>query len=108
MAGIFLPAQLFDQLFGSITLRVDLRDISIVKKGGGTIDDTQRIEGLVFQHKTAKSAGGPTKVANAKIALIQFCISPPKTDIESNIVLAGERTPTLFQRCRLPDARNPE
>mmetsp|Transcript_38155 Transcript_38155/g.73180 ORF Transcript_38155/g.73180 Transcript_38155/m.73180 type:complete len:544 (+) Transcript_38155:102-1733(+) len=68
--------------------KVDLRDISIVKKGGGTIDDTQRIEGLVFQHKTAKSAGGPTKVANAKIALIQFCISPPKTDIESNIVLA--------------------
>ena len=27
---------------------VDLRDIKIVKKLGGTIDDTEMVEGLVF------------------------------------------------------------
>ena len=27
---------------------VDLRDIKVVKKVGGTIDDTELIEGLVF------------------------------------------------------------
>jgi len=29
-------------------INVDLRDIKIVKKLGGTIDDTELIEGLVF------------------------------------------------------------
>jgi len=68
--------------------RVDLRDIRIVKKGGGTIDDSEMVDGLVFEHKASKAAGGPTKVTGAKIALIQFCVSPPKTDLESNIVLS--------------------
>jgi T-complex protein 1 subunit delta len=70
---------------------VDLRDIRIVKKGGGTIDDSEMVDGLVFEHKASKAAGGPTKVVGAKIALIQFCVSPPKTDLESNIVLSGAR-----------------
>jgi T-complex protein 1 subunit delta len=50
---------------------VDLRDIKIVKKLGGTIDDTSMVEGMVFPSlKPAKSAGGPTSMKNAKIALI--------------------------------------
>ncbi|MCI94426.1 cytosolic chaperonin, partial [Trifolium medium] len=32
------------------------------------------------------AAGGPTRMENAKIAVIQFQISPPKTDIEQSIV----------------------
>jgi len=40
---------------------VDLRDIKIVKKLGGIIDDTSMVEGMVFPNlKPAKSAGGPT------------------------------------------------
>jgi T-complex protein 1 subunit delta len=67
---------------------VDLKDIKIVKKLGGTIDDTELVEGLVFAHnKPSHSAGGPSKVANPKIALIQFCVSSPKTDVENNIVV---------------------
>merc|ERR1719230_634687 len=46
---------------------VDLRDISVVKKLGGTIDDTELVDGLVFTQKASHTAGGPTKVANAKI-----------------------------------------
>jgi T-complex protein 1 subunit delta len=68
---------------------VDLRDIKIVKKLGGTIDDTSMVEGMVFPTlKPSKSAGGPTSMKNAKIALIQFCISSPKTDVENQIVVA--------------------
>merc|ERR1719446_1579270 len=67
---------------------VDLRDIAVVKKMGGTIDDTELIHGLVFTQKSSHAAGGPTTVANAKIGLIQFCLSAPKTDIEQNVVVS--------------------
>ncbi len=60
---------------------VDLKDIKIVKKVGGTIDDTCLIEGLIFDQKASHAAGGPTRVENAKIALIQFCLSAPKSDV---------------------------
>lgn len=66
--------------------RVDLRDISIVKKSGGTIDDSLMIDGLLLNQRA--SASGPRRVENAKIGLIQFCISPPKTDLESNVVIS--------------------
>jgi len=46
----------------------------------GTLEDTELIDGLVFNQKTA-GAGGPKRVEKAKIGLIQFCISPPKTDV---------------------------
>lgn len=68
---------------------VDLRDIKVVKKLGGTIDDIQMINGLVFaNNRPSHSAGGPSKVLKPKIALLQFCISSPKTDIENNVTVA--------------------
>jgi T-complex protein 1 subunit delta len=67
---------------------VDLNDIAVVKKLGGTIDDTQLVDGLVFTQRARHSAGGIGKVANAKIGLIQFCLSAPKTDIEQNVVVS--------------------
>jgi len=51
---------------------VDLRDIRLVKKVGGTIDDTELCEGLILTQNAIKSAGGPTRVEKAKIALVQF------------------------------------
>merc|ERR1712187_888278 len=35
--------------------------------------------------KVARAAGGLSRVADAKVGLIQFCLSAPKTDMESNI-----------------------
>ncbi|KAK6127689.1 hypothetical protein DH2020_038563 [Rehmannia glutinosa] len=67
---------------------VDLKDIRIVKKLGGTVDDTELVKGLVFDKKVSHAAGGPTRVENAKIGVIQFQISPPKTDIEQSIVVS--------------------
>jgi T-complex protein 1 subunit delta len=67
---------------------VDLRDIKVSKKLGGTIEDTDMVDGLVFtQNKVSHHAGGPSKIADAKIGLIQFCLSSPKTDMENSIVV---------------------
>ena len=46
----------------------------------GTVEDTELIDGMVFNQKSA-GTGGPHKIEKAKIGLIQFCISPPKTDV---------------------------
>ena len=67
---------------------VDLRDIHISKKIGGTVDDSELIDGLVFvDKKVSHFAGGPSKITNAKIGLLQFCLSAPKTDMENNVVV---------------------
>lgn len=67
---------------------VDLNDIKIVKKLGGTIEEVELVEGIVFGHaKASSSAGGPSRIEKPKIALVQFCLSAPKTDLDSNIVI---------------------
>ncbi len=60
---------------------VDLRNIRIVKKVGGTIEDSESIDGLVFNQGVIKSGGGPTRMEKARIGLIQFQLSPPKPDV---------------------------
>ncbi|MEW5302171.1 MAG: hypothetical protein WDW36_004976 [Sanguina aurantia] len=67
---------------------LDLRDIRVVCKLGGTVDDSTMIDGLVFDQKVSKAAGGPARMENAKVALVQFCISPPKTDLENNVIVS--------------------
>lgn len=52
----------------------------MIKKLGGTVEDTELIDGLVFTQKAA-NINGPKKIEKAKIGLIQFCISPPKPDV---------------------------
>ena len=47
----------------------------------GTVDDTELVDGLVLEQKISHLAGGISQVEKAKIGLIQFCISPPKTDV---------------------------
>ena len=65
---------------------VDLKDIRVSKKLGGTIEDTKMVDGIVFtDNKVSKAAGGPSKIENPKIGLIQFCISHPKTDMDSTL-----------------------
>ena len=66
---------------------VDLRDIKIIRKLGGTLDDTELIEGLCIDHKFCNDFGAK-KVEKAKVGLIQFCISPPKTDMDHKVVVS--------------------
>ena len=50
---------------------VDLRNIKVAMKLGGTVDDSEMIDGLCFvNNKVSHFAVGPTRVENAKIGLI--------------------------------------
>jgi T-complex protein 1 subunit delta len=71
-----------------VDTNVDLNNIKVTMKIGGTVDDSELIDGLVFtNNKVSHFAGGPVRIENAKIGLIQFCLSAPKTDLENNVVV---------------------
>ncbi|KAH0009050.1 t-complex protein 1 subunit delta, partial [Aureobasidium melanogenum] len=70
---------------------VDLKNIRILKKPGGVIDDSEMVDGLVLNQQVVKSGGGPTRIEKARIALIQFQLSPPKPDMENQIVVNDYR-----------------
>ncbi|XP_018407279.1 PREDICTED: T-complex protein 1 subunit delta [Cyphomyrmex costatus] len=66
---------------------VDLHDIKVIKKLGGTVEDTELVDGLIFTQKSC-NVNGPKRIEKAKIGLIQFCISPPKTDMDHNVIVS--------------------
>ena len=67
---------------------VDLNNIKVSMKLGGTVDDSELIDGLCFtENQVSHFAGGPTRITDAKIGVIQFCMSAPKTDLENNVVV---------------------
>ena len=50
---------------------VDLKNIKVSMKIGGTVDDSELIDGLCFtNNKVSHFAGGPGRVENAKIGMI--------------------------------------
>jgi T-complex protein 1 subunit delta len=67
---------------------VDLNDIKIVRQVGGTIDESELVQGVVFNKGVSHAAGGPTRLENAKIGLCQFWLSAPKTDVENYVVVS--------------------
>ena len=67
--------------------QVDLRDIRVVMRVGGVLDDSELVDGIVFPHHFQRTTNDPRTINNAKIALIQFQLSPPKTDMESQVIL---------------------
>jgi T-complex protein 1 subunit delta len=52
-----------------------------VKKVGGTIEDTELVEGVVLNQNVVVAAGGPARMEKAKIGIIQFQLSAPKPDV---------------------------
>ena len=54
----------------------------MVEQLGGTIDDSMLVDGLCLK---LHAAGSIKRVKNAKIGLAQFCLSPPKTDMEVSL-----------------------
>jgi len=66
---------------------VNLKDIKVIKKIGGTVDDTELIDGLVLEQRSS-NVNGPKRVEKAKIGFIQFQVSPPKTDMDNQVVVS--------------------
>lgn len=79
------------RLASNSSTNVDLRDIRIVKKVGGTIDDTELVDGVALNQNVNTAAGGPTRIEKAKIGLIQFQLSAPKPDMDNQIVVNDYR-----------------
>jgi len=46
-----------------------------------TVEESELVEGAIFDQKTIGAAGAPNRIEKAKIGLIQFQISAPKTDV---------------------------
>ena len=63
---------------------VDLRNIRIPKKVGGALDECGMIGRLPLQQQVVKSGGGLIRVEEARMALDQFQLSPPKQDMEES------------------------
>ena len=65
---------------------IDIDDIKVEKKAGGSISDSRTIQGIVLD-KEIVHGGMPKTITNAKIALINTAleISKPETDAKINI-----------------------
>jgi thermosome len=63
---------------------VDLDNIKVEKKAGGSITDTALIKGIVLDKEIVHS-GMPTKVQQAKIALINTALEIEKTEMSAEI-----------------------
>jgi len=63
---------------------VDEDNIQIVKKQGGSIADTELVEGIIVDKERVHS-GMPAQVENAKVALIDAALEVKKTEIDAKI-----------------------
>uniref|UniRef100_A0A0N5BUM6 T-complex protein 1 subunit delta n=1 Tax=Strongyloides papillosus TaxID=174720 RepID=A0A0N5BUM6_STREA len=64
----------------------DISMIKIIKKLGETVEESELIDGAIIDQKSM-GHGGPTVIEKAKIGIIQFQISPPKTNIENSVAI---------------------
>ena len=72
---------------------VDLDNLKVEKKAGGSIDDTALIDGIVLDKEVVHS-GMPTKVEQAKIALVNAALEVEKTEMSAEIRISD---PTQMQ-----------
>lgn len=84
LASIVVTAsqQVADTANGST--RVDLDDIKVEKKSGGSIKDTKLIRGIVLD-KEVVHGGMPKRVEKAKIALINSALEIEKTEFDAKL-----------------------
>jgi len=73
---------------------IDLDNLKVEKKAGGSIDDTSLINGIVLDKEIVHS-GMPTKVEEAKIALVNAALEVEKTEMSAEIRISD---PTQMQQ----------
>ena len=71
---------------------VDLSDIKVEKRQGGSIKDSTLVDGIILD-KERVHAGMPRSVSNAKIALINSAIEVKKTEVDAKIQITD---PTML------------
>ena len=63
---------------------VDLSDIKVEKRQGGSIKDSTLVDGIILD-KERVHAGMPRSVSGAKVALINSAIEVKKTEVDAKI-----------------------
>ena len=74
---------------------VDLGDIKVEKRQGGSIKDSTLIDGILLD-KERVHAGMPRTISNAKIALVNSAIEVKKTEVDAKIQITDPSQLALF------------
>ena len=74
---------------------VDLGDIKVEKRQGGSIKDSTLIDGILLD-KERVHAGMPRSISNAKIALVNSAIEVKKTEVDAKIQITDPSQLALF------------
>lgn len=76
-------------------LNVDLDNIKVEKKAGGSIHDTKLIKGIVLD-KEVVHAGMPRRIEGAKIALVNSALEIEKTEMSAEIRINDPQQMQMF------------
>ena len=74
---------------------VDLSDIKVEKRQGGSIKDSTLIDGILLD-KERVHAGMPRSIPDAKIALINSAVEVKKTEVDAKIQITDPNQLALF------------
>jgi thermosome len=74
---------------------VDLDNLKVEKKSGGSVQDTALIDGIVLDKEVVHS-GMPTKIEKAKIALVNAALEVEKTEVSSEIRISDPSQMQMF------------
>ena len=77
------------------TYSVDLDNLKVEKKSGASIQDTALIKGIVLDKEIVHS-GMPTKIQNAKIALVNAALEVEKTEMSAEIRISDPTQMQMF------------
>jgi len=84
LAGIVVSAVRKVSVTEGKSIKVDIDDIKVEKKSGGSLENTELIEGIVID-KERVHAGMPKSITKAKIALVNAAFEIEKTETEAEI-----------------------
>jgi len=74
---------------------VNIKDISIERRGEGSIEDSELVEGIILD-KTKTHQSMPSKIENPKIAILATPIEVRKTENKSEISLESVGQTRMF------------
>ena len=77
------------------TYSVDLDNIKVEKKAGGSISNTLLVKGIVLDKEIVHS-GMPSKIDNAKIALVNAALEVEKTEMSAEIRITDPTQMNMF------------
>ncbi len=88
LADIVVKAMLAISEKDGESYKVDIDDIKVEKKAGGSIKETKIIQGIVLD-KEIVNGGMPSKITEAKIALINNALEISKTETDAKINISN-------------------